>query len=548
MTKTHSELHFLPLGGSGEIGMNLNLYEYEGKWLMVDCGVTFGDQLGIDVIMPDIKFIEEHRDKIVGLVLTHGHEDHIGAVPYLWERLQCPMYATPFTAALVRDKLRQAGLFEAASLVEVPIGGDVQLGPFDVEYITLTHSIPEPNALAIKTPAGTVIHSGDWKLDPQPLIGEQADEKRLRELGDEGVLALVCDSTNVFVEGRTESEGDVRQNIIDLVGQQKNRVAISLFASNVARLETCLMAAKANGRYVTLVGRSLHRMYQAARETGYLLDAPDLTEESHAMNLPRNKILFLCTGSQGEPRAALARIANKSHPRVFLEAEDTVLFSSRQIPGNELAIAALQNSLQSQGIEVIGSRDEFIHVSGHPARDELRDMYKLIRPQILVPVHGEQIHMHEQAELGKQEGIPQTIVPFNGSLIRLSPGEPRILQEVPNGRLAYDGNRVVPFYSQHLRDRSRLSREGIVLVTVVINAAGEVDEPSVSFVGLAANEEEEEILTQGTLTELAYFIENEPLTSWQRDADVREFCSMAARRTVRKVCGRKPLVVTHIIR
>ncbi|MEN8236049.1 MAG: ribonuclease J [Pseudomonadota bacterium] len=548
MTKVKGGLHFLPLGGSGEIGMNLNLYEYEGKWLMVDCGVTFGNKLGIDVIMPDTEFIEKYRGKILGLVLTHGHEDHIGAVPYLWKRLLCPMYATPFTAVLVRGKLREAGLLDAAALVEVPIGGDVQLGPFDVEFITLTHSIPEPNALAIKTPVGTVIHTGDWKLDPQPLIGEAADEKRLRELGDEGVLALVCDSTNVFVEGRTASESEVRQNIIDLVKKQKNRVAIGLFASNVARLETCLLAAKASKRHVALLGRSLHRMYRAARESGYLLNTPDLVEAEHAMSLPRNKCLFLCTGSQGESRAALTRIANKKHQSVLLKAKDTVIFSSRQIPGNETAIGALQNALQSQGIEVIGSRDEFIHVSGHPARDELRDMYELIRPQILVPVHGEQIHMREQAELGKQLGIPKAIVPFNGSLIHLSPDNPKIIKEVHNGRLGYDGNRVVPFDCQHISDRSYLSQEGIVFLTMVINDAGEVDQPSLSFVGLAANKEEEGLLTHGVLTEIAYFIENEPPSSWQNDAIVQEFCSIAVRRTVRKVCGRKPMIVVHIIR
>ncbi len=399
MAPSSKELYFLPLGGSGEIGMNLNLYRYEDKWLMVDCGVTFGSDLGIEVIMPDTQFIEQYRDDLVGLVLTHGHEDHIGAVPYLWAQLQCPIYTTPFTAALVRNKLKEAGLIKEASLVEVPIGGDVKLGPFDIEFITLTHSIPEPNALAIKTPVGTIVHSGDWKLDPHPMIGESADEKRLKELGDDGVLALVCDSTNVFVEGRTQSEGAVRKHMIDLVGKQKERVAIALFASNVARFETCALAAQAHDRQVVLVGRSLHRIYQAARETGYLLDVPEFINEQQAANLPRDKVMILCTGSQGEPRAALTRIADDGHPQIKLESGDTVIFSSRQIPGNELAITALQTKLQSKGIEVISDGEEFTHVSVHPARDELRDMYKLVRPEILVPVHGEQTHVHEQSAL-----------------------------------------------------------------------------------------------------------------------------------------------------
>ncbi len=548
MTQKSRELFFLPLGGSGEIGMNLNLYGYENKWLMVDCGVTFGSQFGLDLIMPNIEFIENQRENLLGLVVTHGHEDHIGAIPYLWDRLRCPIYATPFTAVLVRDKLRQQGLYEAAQLVEVPIGGETCLGPFDVEFVTLTHSIPEPNAIAIKTPVGTIIHSGDWKLDPNPLVGEPADEHRLRQLGDEGVLALVCDSTNVFVEGRTESEADVRENIIELVGAQPNRVAIGLFASNVARLETCIKAAQAHGRSAVLVGRSLHRMFQAARASGYLLDIPEPLNEIQAMSMPRNKVLFLCTGSQGEPRAALTRIANKTHPKISLAADDTVIFSSRKIPGNELAISALQNKLQSQGVEVIGSNNEFIHVSGHPARDELRDMYKLIRPQILVPVHGEHIHMHEQAELGKEAGIPQTIIPHNGSLIRLTPGEPEIVKEVTSGRWAYDGNRVVPINSGHIKDRALISQEGLVTVTVVINEAGEVSEPVVSFVGLAASGEENALLTHEFMIEMANFIDNEPAQIWQRDADIRAFCKIAARRIVRKVCGRKPLVVTHIVR
>ena len=548
MAPSSKELYFLPLGGSGEIGMNLNLYRYEDKWLMVDCGVTFGSDLGIEVIMPDTQFIEQYRDDLVGLVLTHGHEDHIGAVPYLWAQLQCPIYTTPFTAALVRNKLKEAGLIKEASLVEVPIGGDVKLGPFDIEFITLTHSIPEPNALAIKTPVGTIVHSGDWKLDPHPMIGESADEKRLKELGDDGVLALVCDSTNVFVEGRTQSEGAVRKHMIDLVGKQKERVAIALFASNVARFETCALAAQAHDRQVVLVGRSLHRIYQAARETGYLLDVPEFINEQQAANLPRDKVMILCTGSQGEPRAALTRIADDGHPQIKLESGDTVIFSSRQIPGNELAITALQTKLQSKGIEVISDGEEFTHVSVHPARDELRDMYKLVRPEILVPVHGEQTHMHEQAALGLETGIKQAIVPFNGSLIRLTPGAPEIIEEVHSGRLALDGNRVVSLMSPHIKERQRLMRDGAAVVTIAIDERGQIGRPQLSFVGLTSHEEEEGLLREGTLKEMAKLIEGQPAEKWESDQEVTDMCRIAVRRAVRLVCGRKPYVVTHIVR
>ena len=543
-----NNLYFLPLGGSGEIGMNLNLYSYDNKWLMVDLGVTFGNQLGIEVIMPDTQFIEERRDDLLGLVLTHGHEDHLGAVPYLWSRLKCPIYTTPFTAALVRGKLRDVGLVQETELVEVPIGGDIQLGPFEIEFIPLTHSIPEPNALAIKTPVGTVIHSGDWKLDPNPLVGKLADEKRLQELGDEGVLALVCDSTNVFVEGRTESEGEVRQSLIELVSKLSGRVAIALFASNVARMETCALAAATNGRQPVLVGRSLTRIYQAARETGYLLNVPEFIDEDQAASLPRDKVMILCTGSQGEPRAALSRIAEKSHPRIKLAKGDTVIFSSRKIPGNESAISQLQNKLQSQGIDVISAGDEFVHVSGHPARDELRDMYKLIRPQIIVPVHGEQIHMHEQAKLAQETGVPKAIVPFNGSLIRLTPGEPEIIEEVPSGRLGLDGKNIVPLHSTHFRERDRLSLDGLAAITFVIDKKDYHTEPAISFAGLASGEDEENTLKAMVLRELAYLLESATDNDLENDDEIKEMCRIAVRRGTKSFNGRKPYVITHIIR
>ncbi|HER20280.1 MAG TPA: ribonuclease J, partial [Chromatiales bacterium] len=371
------DLVFVPLGGAGEIGMNLNLYGHAGKWLMVDLGITFGDDStpGIEIIMPDPAFIAERRDDLAGLVLTHAHEDHLGAVHWLWPQLRCPIYATPFTAAVLRRKLAEAGLEREATITEVPMSGRFEVGPFALELVTLTHSIPEPNAVVIRTGAGTVLHTGDWKLDPDPLVGPTADEKALMRAGEEGVLAMVCDSTNVLVPGTSGSEAEVRENLVELVGRMENRVAVAAFASNVARVETICRAAEAHGRRIALVGRSLKRIVEAAQETGYLTDLPPFLPEADVGYLPRDEVLLICTGSQGEPRSALSRIADDDHPDVVLEAGDTVIFSSREIPGNERSIGRLQNKLASLGIDIVTARDEFVHVSGHPARDELVQMY-----------------------------------------------------------------------------------------------------------------------------------------------------------------------------
>jgi ribonuclease J len=546
MTKS-KDLYFLPLGGSGEIGMNLNLYRYGDKYLMVDCGVTFDDYLGIDVILPDTQFIEKHKDKLLGLILTHGHEDHIGAVPYLWRKFECPIYTTPFTAALLRHKLQEAGLIDEVSLVDVPIGGEVQLGPFDVEFVHLTHSIPEPNALAIKTPAGTVFHTGDWKLDDDPLVGRSADIERLDELGKEGVLALVCDSTNVFVEGHTPSESSIRENIINLVKEQKGAVAIGLFASNVARLETCALAAQASGRQPVLAGWSLQRMYQSARETGYLMNVPDFIDIRDAGGIARDKMLLICTGSQGEPRAALSRIANKNHPVVSLGKGDTVIFSSRKIPGNEIAISGLQNKLRALGVEIIVDYGSGIHVSGHPAQGELKAIYKHLKPKIVVPVHGEQMHMHAQAALAKEEGIEHAIVPHNGSLIRLSGERPEIVEEVPSGRLGLDGLRLVALNSNHLRERAKVMREGLVAITVGINKHKELSEPQIQFVGLSCNANEEAALQKLTKKELAKIIADHKKNAFESEVEVKDVCRMAARRAVGAIVGHKPFVVTTVV-
>ena len=474
-------LHFLPLGGAGEIGMNLNLFGFRNCWLMVDLGVTFGDPWtpGIDVITPDPKFIAERRDQLVGLVLTHAHEDHIGAVPHLWPRLKCPIYATGFTASVLKRKLAEADLEDAAQITPVEPGAPFEAGPFSVELVQLTHSIPEPNALLIRTPLGTVFHTGDWKLDPEPLIGAPVDEAALRRIGDDGVLALIGDSTNVFEDGRSGSEADVRQSLIDLVGKFDRRVAIACFASNVARLETIAAVAKATGRHAALCGRSLWRMNDAARENGYLRDFPRFLGEEDAAKLPRDKLLVACTGSQGEPRAALARIAAGSHPRIALDEGDAAIFSARKIPGNERAIGRLQDTLVHRGVEVITESDHFVHVSGHPARDELVDMYQWIRPEIAVPVHGERRHLHEHRRLARRCQTPQSIVAINGEVVRLAPGPAAIVETVHSGRLAVEGENLLPVDGPVIRERRRLMENGAAVATVVVDAKGELLEDAV---------------------------------------------------------------------
>ncbi|MBU2090686.1 MAG: ribonuclease J, partial [Alphaproteobacteria bacterium] len=459
-------LYFLPLGGAGEIGMNLNLYRYKGKWLMVDLGVTFGDDSmpGIEVVMPDPSFIVERAADLCGLILTHAHEDHLGAVPYLWPRLRCPIYATPFTASVLRRKLQDTDFGNQVEIITVPLSGRFEVGPFDIELITLTHSIPEPNALVIRTAdAGPILHTGDWKFDPDPLVGATSDEARLQQVGDEGVLALIGDSTNVFRPGSAGSEASVRENLIELVGKYKtNRVAVACFASNIARLETMAKVAEANGRHPALIGRSLWRMTASAKENGYL-QGIEFISEHDAGFLPKDKVLLICTGSQGEPRAALSRIVSDSHPHITLEGGDTVIFSSREIPGNEKSIARVQNALIRRNIEVITARNDDIHVSGHPARDELIRMYQHVRPQIAIPVHGESRHLMEHARLARECQVPQALAVSNGDMIRLYPGPAETVDEVFSGRLAVDGKRLASLGDPVLRDRNRLLHSGAVV-------------------------------------------------------------------------------------
>lgn len=544
------ELYFLPLGGTGEIGMNLNLYGHAGQWLMIDLGITFNDGKlpGVDVIMPDPSFIVERRDRLAGLVLTHGHEDHIGAVPYLWSRLRCPIYATAFTAALVRGKLEEAGLASVVEMIELPLSGRQTIGPFELELVTLTHSIPEPNAVVLRTAIGTVLHTGDWKLDPEPQVGATYDEARLRALADEGVLAMVCDSTNALVYGQSGSEASVKEALMDLVGELEQRVAVTCFASNVARLKTIGAVARAHKRQVALVGRSMKRIVEIAKETGYLDDFPKIVSELEAATLPRRKVLLLLTGSQGERRSALWRIANDEHPDVRLDPGDAVIFSSRVIPGNEVSIFDLENELVRRQLRVISAETHPIHVSGHPARDELAAMYQWVRPQIAVPTHGEPRHLVEHARLAAECQVPQQLVAANGALVRLAPGRAAVVGEVPSGRLALDGNRLRPVDSAVLRTRQKMIFSGAAVATLVLDRHGELcAAPRVTTHGLFDAEIESD-----ELADLTEEIEDafERLSAGQRrdDAKVKDAARSAVRRFCFRLLGKKPVTEVQLLR
>ncbi len=545
------ELLFLSLGGAGEIGMNLNLYGHAGRWLMVDLGITFGDDEtpGIDVIMPDPTFIEQRAEMLSGLILTHAHEDHIGAVPHLWRRLRCPIYATPFTASILRHKLSEAGLKDEAKITEVPLSGQFEVGPFGIELITLTHSIPEPNACVIRTSAGSVMHTGDWKLDPDPLVGANTDEAALIRAGEEGMLAMVCDSTNVLVEGNSGSEGDVRKKLTEMVGRYDNRVVVACFASNVARLESIAHAAAAHDRSAALVGRSLWRFYDAARENGYLTDIPRFLSPKEASVLPRDKVLLLCTGSQGEPRAALARIARNDHPDTALDPGDVVIFSSRVIPGNEKSIGRLQNRLTSLGVDLLTTHDEkHIHVSGHPARDELAQMYQWVRPKIAVPVHGEERHMRAHAKLALECQVPEAHLAPNGTVLKLAPGPAAVVDEVFSGRLALDGNRLISMGSGAFRERRKMLHSGAAVVSLVIDGAGELQaDPQISTHGIFDLEEDHEI-ADSIIDVAAEIVEDLPRPSRRNDDAIREAVRVAVRRRFRALCGKRPKVEIHLVR
>ena len=546
--KSGDELVFVPLGGAGEIGMNLNLYGYgpenKRQWIMVDLGVMFGgdDTPGVDVIMPDPGFIEEHRKNLLGIVLTHAHEDHIGAVGHLWSRFKVPVYATPFTAILVRGKLDEEGILDDVPLHVVPLGGSLKLGPFELEFVDITHSIPEPNCIVIRTPLGTVLHTGDWKIDPNPVVGRRTDIAALRRVGDEGVLAAICDSTNVFVPGRSGSEADVAQRLEAVIASCKGRVAVTAFASNVARMQSVIKAGAMAKRHVALVGRSMHKISNAAIEAGYLKDIPSLIDEASAADLPPHKVLYLCTGSQGETRAALSRIAVGDHPHVSLGLGDTVIFSSRVIPGNERLIHQLQNDFAMRGVEIISAEDHDVHVSGHPARDELTDMYSWLRPQIAVPVHGENRHLMEHVRLAKSLQVPEAIHAPNGSVVRLAPGPATIIDEAPHGRLHLDGSILTRENDAALKERRGLAYAGVVAISVVLDGRGRsVSEPIVICVGLPEDVVE-------TAEEAASAAQERFSKRTDDDGRMAEEIRRVVRRQIQDVWGKKPIVKVEVVR
>ena len=552
---TQNELVFAPLGGIGEIGMNLSIYgfgdERRRQWIIVDCGVSFASEEhlpGVDLIQPDIRYLIEERKNILGLVLTHGHEDHMGALIDLWPRLKVPIYATPFTAALFEARRASEPGAPGIPIQVIPAGGHLALGPFAIDFINVAHSIPESNALAIRTAAGTVLHTGDWKIDPAPLIGAPTDAARLTALGDEGVLALVGDSTNAIREGRSPSESEVAKTLTELIRTAPRRVAVTTFASHVGRLRAVAEAARAADREVVVVGRAMERVVQVARETGYLDGVQDFRSVESYGCLPPEKVLALCTGSQGEPRAALARIAEDEHPDVALSRGDRVIFSARPIPGNEKAIARVINGLIEQGVEVITDRTHLVHVSGHPRRDELRDMIGWVRPRILIPAHGEALHLAEHAELARRAGVPQVLVCRNGDLVRLAPGAAEIIDALPSGRLYKDGALVIDAEARTIAARRRLSFSGIVSVALAMNDKGAlVADPEVELIGLPEVDAGGAIMAEVALRAVEEAFEALPKPRRRDPDEVAESLRRAVRGAIAERWNKKPVCHVHVL-
>jgi ribonuclease J len=554
MARSSDELVFAPLGGVGEIGMNLALYgfgdERRRKWIIVDFGVAFaGEDLpGIDLIFPDIRYLVEERKNILGIVLTHAHEDHFGALLDLWPRLKLPVYATPFTAALLQAKRESEPGAPQIPVTVVPLGGRFPLGPFDIELVSMAHSIPESNGLIIRTPLGAVLHTGDWKIDPTPLIGVPTDETKLRALGDAGCLALIGDSTNAVREGRSPSERDVAATLVELIRTAPRRVAVTTFASNVARMRAVAEAAAACDREVVLVGRSMERIAQVARETGYLDGIKEFRSVDIYGHLPPDKVVALCTGSQGEPRAALSRIAADDHPDVALSLGDRVIFSSRAIPGNEKLIVKVINGLVTQGVEVITDRTHLVHVSGHPRRAELDDMLTWVRPQIVVPVHGEALHMAEHATLARSKGVPQVLTCRDGDLVRLAPGDAEIIDEVPAGRLYKDGVLLVDAAQRTVADRRRLGFSGVISVALALNAKGDLlTDPDLNLMGIPEKAADGADMAQIAYDAVIETFEGLPRPR-RRDPDsVAEAVRRAVRARIAQRWNKKPICYVHVL-
>ena len=549
------EFIFCPLGGSGEIGMNMNLFAYgdsgNKKWLIVDVGVTFADDTipGIDLIYPDPGFIIDKKNDLVGIVLTHAHEDHIGAIVHVWPKLLCDIYATPFTSVLVKEKFKEKKIDIGNRLKIVELNGNIKLGPFNIEFVTLTHSILEPNGLSIETPAGTILHTGDWKIDPNPLIGDKINEKKLKDIGKKGVIAMICDSTNVFNPGRAGSESDVRDSILKIMETKNKRIIVTSFASNVARMESIFYCAKKVGRQISLVGRSMHRIYKAARQCGYLNGLLEPLDLKDAKKLAREKIVYLCTGSQGEPNGAMMRVANYVHPEVMIESADTVIFSSKIIPGNEKKLYKLHNQLVKNGIDVISEENEFVHVSGHPNRDDLKDMYKWVTPKSVIPVHGEHRHMIEHINFAKEMQVPYPVQVENGDIVQLFPGDkPKVVDKAPVGRIFVDGNISVGEYSQSVKDRINLSYNGFLEITIIINNKGSlIKKPIISFKGIPNNDENGDFVFE-LENRIKSVCKTFSLNNLNQENNLIDVVKKNCRKVVREKTGKRPYTNVNLVR
>jgi ribonuclease J len=549
------QLIFCPLGGSGEIGMNMNLFSYgksdNQKWLIVDIGVTFADDTlpGIDLIYPDPGFIIDKKDDLLGIILTHAHEDHIGAIAHIWPQLKCNIYATPFTGVLIKEKFKEKRIEIGNNLKIVDLNGTIKLDPFTIEFVTLTHSILEPNGLSIKTPVGTILHTGDWKCDPNPLIGNTINENKLKQIGEQGVLAMICDSTNVFNPGRAGSEFDVRQSLLKIMQNKNKRIIVTSFASNVARMETIFYCAKKIERQISLVGRSMHRIYKAARQCGYLKNVIDPIDPREAKTISKEKIVYLCTGSQGEPMGAMMRIANYVHPDVFIEEGDTVIFSSKIIPGNEKKLYNLHNHLVKNGIEVISEENEFVHVSGHPNQEDLKDMYNWVKPKSIIPVHGEHRHMMEHINFAKEMQVPYPVQIENGDIVQIYPGEePHVIDKAPVGRMYVDGNISISEDSQSIKERKNLANNGYLEVIIIINNKGKViKKPIFSFKGLPIESQNDDFI---------FDLENEikktsrtfSLNNTKQENILIEELKKNCRKLVKEKTGKKPYTNINLVR
>mgnify|MGYP001432187200 FL=1 len=548
------ELLYCPLGGAGEIGMNMNLFGYgqedDHKWIMVDVGVTFADDTipGVDLIYPDPGYAEDKKDNFLGIILTHAHEDHIGAITHVWPKFKCKIYATPFTAALVTEKFREKKIDITSYLQIVQLGSTINLKPFKIEFITMTHSIVEPNGLRIETPAGSILHTGDWKCDPNPLVGDNMNSKRLIEIGKEGVLTMICDSTNVLSVGRSGSEKDVRDSMLKIIEKQKKRVIVTSFASNVARMETIFYCAEKTGRNISLVGRSMHRIYKAAKQCGYLSDVIEPIDPRDAKNISSEKIIYLCTGSQGEPMGAMNRISNYIHPDVFVEAGDTVIFSSKIIPGNEKKLYKLHNQLVREGINVISEETDFVHVSGHPNRDDLKDMYEWIQPNSIIPVHGEQRHMLEHISFAKKLNVPHPIKVENGDIVRIFPGDsPEVFDKAPYGKIFLDGNIGVEEESKSIKERRNISQNGHLDITLIITTQGNIhNTPIVNFMGIPIlNTEEFKISIQDEIDKIA---KSFSLNNKKQEENFKDALKVTCRKFTKEKTGKRPITNINLVR